>query len=169
MDDNKLGSIPTLYDRHGPAIFRRCRSLLGTDDAAHDAVQEVFLRALRDGASFRGDAAPLTWLYASATLYCLQQLRNRGRQAEKLAAFARDAPPPGGNAEDRLTVAALIAEQPPDMQQIVILRLVDEMTVEEVAAAVGLSRKTVAKRIQRFLDQARGFVAPLETKPEVPA
>jgi RNA polymerase sigma-70 factor, ECF subfamily len=167
---NMLGPIPDLFDRHGAAIFRRCRALLGDGDAAHDAVQEVFLRALTKQAEFRGDAAPLTWLYGIATLYCLQQLRNRGRRAEKLATFDTErAPDERTSAEDRMTIAAMVADAPIEVQQIVVLRIVDEMTADEVAAAVGLSRKTVTKKLQAFLDSARGRIALRPAKTEVPA
>jgi RNA polymerase sigma-70 factor (ECF subfamily) len=165
-----LGSIPALFDRHGAAIFRRCRALLGDGDAAHDAVQEVFLRAFTKQAEFRGEASPLTWLYGMATLHCLQQLRNRGRRADKLATWSVERTALGSSRdEDRLTLAALIADASVDVQQIVVLRIIDEMTADEVAAAVGLSRKTVTKKLQTFLSSARARIAPGAEKVEVPA
>jgi len=165
---DRLGSILALFDRHGAAIFRRCRALLPTDDAAHDAVQDVFLKALDKRDEFRGDAAPLTWLYGIATLHCLQQLRNVGRHREKLAALAAEATRfEDASVEDRLALAALLADAPTIVQQIVVLRIVDEMSADEVAAAVGLSRKTVTKKLQRFLSSARGRITTLVMEREV--
>jgi DNA-directed RNA polymerase specialized sigma24 family protein len=41
------GLLEELYRRHAPAVYARCRYLLREDDAAKDAAQEVFVRALR--------------------------------------------------------------------------------------------------------------------------
>ena len=42
-DDRQLA---LLYRRHGPAVYARCRRMLGDDAAAEDATQETFLRVL---------------------------------------------------------------------------------------------------------------------------
>ncbi len=141
---------------HGPAIFRRCRQLLGDDDAAHDAVQEVFLRMLGRGPSFRGGSSPLTWLYAVATNHCLQQLRNARLRERKLGALADPNPAwSGAGAEDRLLWQAILGEQDESTQRVALLRHVDGFTLEEVAQLVGLSRKTVARKLDRFAASAQ--------------
>lgn len=137
-------------------VHRRCRDILGREEAALDATQDVFLRVLEKGHLFRGESAPSTWLYAMATLHCLQRLRDRGVHGAKLdtlAAATRAAL--GISVEDRLALLKLLERQPQEVQLIVYLRYVDEMTMEEVAEVVGYSRKTVAQRVQEFLASAR--------------
>jgi RNA polymerase sigma-70 factor, ECF subfamily len=145
-----------LFDRYAAMVYRRCRQMLGAPEAARDAVQDVFLRVIERGHLFRGDSSPSTWLYAMATLHCLQRLRDRaarGQKLDELAAAPRAAA--GSPIEDRLTVLRLLDGQTDDVRLIVYLRLVDGMTMEEVAALVGHSRKTVSQRMQTFLDAAR--------------
>jgi hypothetical protein len=61
-----------LYRRFGAFVLRRARVLLGEDEAAEDALQEVFVRVLCHHDGFRSEAAPVTWLYRITTNYCCQ-------------------------------------------------------------------------------------------------
>ena len=134
-------------------VYRRCRQMLG-EQAAEDAVQEVFLRATKAWSRFRGDASPMTWLYRIATTHCLQQIRNDRSRAAKLELIS----PPWEEIEDlasKVDLAALFAELDPTTQQVVMLRHVDGMTLEEVADVCGISRKTVQKRLARFIELAK--------------
>jgi RNA polymerase sigma-70 factor (ECF subfamily) len=151
-----LPSAALLFERYGAMVHRRCRDILGRDEAALDATQDVFLRVLEKGHLFRGESAPSTWLYAMATLQSLQRLRDRTAHAAKLDVLAMATRTALGAAvEDRLSLLALLQRQPEDVRLIVYLRYVDEMTMEEVAQVVGYSRKTVAQRVEEFLRSAR--------------
>ena len=52
-------------------------------------------------------------------------------------------------------MVGLLENAEPELQQIVVLRLVDGMTADEVAEVTGLSRKTVTRRLQGFIVEAR--------------
>lgn len=122
------------------------------------------MRALTHRERFRGDSTPFTWLYRVATTACLQQLRNNQRRAEKIrgmqaAARTEIEPDPS----QRLDLERVLAEEDEQTVAIAYLRFVDELTMDEVAEIVGLSRKTVQKRIealrQRSLAKAEGGAA----------
>lgn len=51
---------------HRAAVYRYCRMLTRSDEAAEDALQETFLAAVRGLEGFRGDASPRTWLFTIA-------------------------------------------------------------------------------------------------------
>jgi RNA polymerase sigma-70 factor (ECF subfamily) len=156
MSEPLTQSAALLFERHGAAVYRRCLALLRHDELARDAVQEVFVRVVAQLGRFRGQSSALTWLYSVATLHCLQQLRNHRRRDGKLAGLqAAGEPPPSPAVEDRLTVAALLEGAEPALQQIVVLRLIDGMTADEVAEVTGLSRKTVTRKLQGFIAAAR--------------
>jgi RNA polymerase sigma-70 factor (ECF subfamily) len=147
-----------LFEAHGPAIYRRCRALLGDDDAAHDAVQEVFMRTISRAETFRGDSPPLLWLYAIATTHCLQQLRNERRRLRKIAEISPEQSATSG-IDDRLLWEVILDLADPETRRIALLRHVDGHTLEEVAELVGLSRKTVAKKLDLFARQAKDVLA----------
>ena len=151
-----LPATRELFERYGAMVYRRCAAILGGDEAARDAVQEVFLRVIERRHQFRGESSPSTWLYAVATLHCLQQLRDRAGRTAKLALFA-DQPLAGASRgpEESLALVQLLSGEPDDVRLMVYLHYVDGLTMEEVAAAVGYSRKTVSRRVHGFLAAAR--------------
>ena len=58
--------VEDLYRRYGHVIFRRCRALLGREEEAMDAMQEVFIRALKYGRGFRRGKKPHPGLFGIA-------------------------------------------------------------------------------------------------------
>lgn len=149
-----------LFERYGQLVYVRCRQILGAEEAA-DAVQEVFMKVVEQRSQFRGESKPSTWLYGIATLYCLQRLRNRSRRRDKLAEASELWPRHTGPsfADERISLGRLLAEQSEELRLMVYLRCVDELTVDEVAAVVGRSRKTVGKHVSAFLAGARATLS----------
>jgi RNA polymerase sigma-70 factor (ECF subfamily) len=64
-----------LYSQHSRAIYYLCLRFLGDPQKAEDATHDVFLKAFRKMAEFRGEASWRTWLYRIAINHCrnLQQ------------------------------------------------------------------------------------------------
>jgi RNA polymerase sigma-70 factor (ECF subfamily) len=134
-------------------VLRRCRSMLRGDEAeALDALQDTFVQVLRHRE--RLDArGPSSLLYCIATNVCLNRLRTQRRR------------PPGGGGDDLLAgiasaedlesraVAAgfldrLFASERASTRTMAVLHYVDELTLEETAAQVGLSVSGVRKRLR---------------------
>jgi RNA polymerase sigma-70 factor (ECF subfamily) len=155
-----LPATRELFERYGAMVYRRCAAILGGDDFARDAVQEVFLRVIERRHQFRGESSPSTWLYAVATLHCLQQLRDRTSRHAKLVQLA-DEPQltPSRGPEAQLALVRLLDGEPDEVRLMVYLHYVDGMTMDEVANAVGYSRKTVSRRVNGFIATARAQLA----------
>lgn len=151
--------VEDLYRRYGFQVERRCRRLLRNPEDALDASQEVFVRALSHGGSFRGAAEWMTWLYRVATNVCLNRLRDhRTRQAllstHAHAAIEWAAPGPDGDARiDYRVLLEMLTELDDTTREIVVYHVIDEMPQREISSLVGLSRVTVNKRIMRFRAQ----------------
>jgi len=160
--------LRALYERYGPVILHRCRSILGTDEAAQDALQETFARVIRNWESFRGESSPLTWMYRISTNWCLNQIRNRKGRQSKLHVHRQDifgegvANPDTGRWETADVVRRLLADTDDETRQIVTYLYFDELTQQECAELVGLSIPTVRKRLNQFLKRARRL---METAP----
>jgi RNA polymerase sigma-70 factor (ECF subfamily) len=159
--------ISSLYLRLGPLIYRRCLRLLGDVESARDATQEVFVRTLRHADELRDDRGCLPWLYRVATNYCLNHLRDGGRvelrdpnevpEAE-VAFHAADS---SLLARERLL--GLLRELDEVEGSIVVYAFMDGMTQDEIARVLGLSRRTVNKKLGRFqrrVERAAGEVEP---------
>ena len=148
--------VAALYRLHGAIVYRRCLRLLRDQEAARDATQEVFLRLVREEAHLldRQDLAP--WLYRVATNHCFNIRRDARHHGETTL---EDSPEPAsagrGDGLDAIVVQRLLARFDAVTQAIAVAILVDEQEHEDVAAALGLSRRTMARTLDRFLELAR--------------
>lgn len=160
-------SPEVLYVRYAGPVFARCRYLLRERAEAEDATQEVFARVLAHLDGFRREASPLTWLITIATRHCLNLLRGKGAawhaqyaaREQARGEASREAP------DARELVRHILSRFDEETQAAAVLYHVDEMTLEEVAAALGRSVPTIRKRLALFATQAR---AELERGDVVP-
>jgi len=152
--------VAELYRLYGPAVYRRCLRLLGDPEAARDGTQEVFTKLLRDMANLEDRETVLPWIYRVATNYCLNLRRNSHRRGEDHDApdLELAAAPAGDGHTDRALARAVLSHFDADTQAIAVGILVDGMEHNEVAAALGISRRTVARKLERFLATAREYV-----------
>ena len=152
--------VSELYKTYGPAIYRRCLRLLGDKEAARDATQEVFGKLMRDARKLESRDTALPWIYRVATNHCLNLRRNAGRRGEEplpeLEVAAPDAP---DSVPERQLVQRVLARFDSETQAVAVGVFVDGMEHEEIAQVLGISRRTVARKLQRFVENARKYVA----------
>ncbi|MFZ5439651.1 MAG: RNA polymerase sigma factor [Myxococcota bacterium] len=162
--------VEALYRRYAPALFRRCRQLLGNDAEAQDCLQETFLGFLKG--NWRGEAQPFTVLYRVATYQAIDRLRRRSRwhgRATKLE-VREDEPDQsleeqGAAWASRQTMAeaervewahdlALLTKGEDDFTlTAATMHWVEGHTLEEIAQTLGVTRKTVSARLSRFMER----------------
>ncbi len=147
--------VTELHQKYGGLVERRCRTMLGDREAAADAAQEVFLRLLRSWEQFRAEASPVTWLYQVTTNICIDELRRRARRAtaELTPAMeqvlAHGAPSTEAVVGGRQELRGLLERLDPEVLQVLVHLHLDGMTQEEIAATLGVTRKTVWARLNR--------------------
>ncbi|MGE0397860.1 MAG: RNA polymerase sigma factor [Kofleriaceae bacterium] len=142
-----------LYETYGPMVLRRCRKLLGDDTSARDAMHDVFVQILSRTDSL-DDRAPSSLLFRIATNVCLNRIRGRRRRpedgdpdlVEQIAAHTE----PGDRSTARSILDALFRHEPDDTAVMAVMHLHDKMTLEEVAAEVGMSVSGVRKRLAKL-------------------
>lgn len=154
-----------LYALYGPAVYRRCLRLLRDEEAARDATQDVFVKLVREMGRLEDRENAMGWLYTVATRHCLNVLRDRRRRGrgtpvDDLELAAPEAP---SGLPGRVLARALLARFDEGTQAVAVGVLVDGMEQEELASALGISRKTVQRRLERFLERARAVL--LESEP----
>ncbi len=160
-----VGAVPDreraaeLYRTYGPAVYRRCLKLLRDREAAKDATQEVFVKLVRDIAKLDDPKIVLPWIYRVATNHCLNVLRDRGRRGEEaLGELEISDGPAESTFPDRHLASTVLSHFDEGTRAVAIGVLVDGMGHEELAGALGISRKTVERRLARFLERARKLV-----------
>lgn len=163
MEDPR-SQVTRLYRELGPVVYRRCLRLLGDRAAAEDATQEVFVKLLRDMDRLKDRETVLPWVYRVAMNHCLnvrRDARRRGQDglAEDLE-IVPDAHAHGPDAyPDRQLAQAVLSRFDAETQAVAVGVLVDGMEHEEIAAVLGISRRTVSRKLARFLENARKFIA----------
>ena len=147
----KAGSRPAFdrfLRRHQDRIYRLACVSLDDPQQAADAAQETFLRAFSGLGRFRFGAAPFTWLYRTAKNVCREFNRKRHPQA---LGGELDDQHDGAAVPDRQVadadcaarVRALVAGLPERQREVVLLRIFEELSVADTAAAMGCRPGTV--------------------------
>jgi RNA polymerase sigma-70 factor (ECF subfamily) len=145
--------VEALSRRYGAMVLRRCRRLLGDEDEALDACQDVFVRLLEHRMELN-DAYPSSLLYRIATNVCLNRIRTRERRPatpdEELLASIAATGEPGAGSDARLLLDRLFRRHPESSRTIAVLHFLDGLTHEEVARVTRLSVSGVRKRLRRL-------------------
>ena len=142
-----------LYQRHGPALVRKARRLLSNQSDAQDIVQALFLDLLASG----NTDVDLPYLYRAVTHRCLTLLRDQKNRARLLA---REEPALRGVVRTRCDeeaigldlIAKVLAELDTRAAELLVYRYFDDLSQDEIAELVGVSRKTVGKVLQTVRD-----------------
>ena len=156
-------AIEQLIRRYNRKLYRTARAILRDDAEAEDAVQEAYLQAFRNLATFRGDSSLGTWLTRIAANEALMRLRRNARRSEVIplhddgdlpmeAATGEEVATPEREAmgnEVRRMLEQQIDTLPDLYRTVFVLRAIEEMSVEETAAALSLPEATVRTRYFR--------------------
>ena len=139
------------YERYGRALLRKAERVLGNREDARDVVQGLFAD-LHQKLDARMD---LPYLYRAVTNRCLTLLRDEANRARLLE--RRDqglAPAARTRCDDtvigRDLLVKLVRELDEPEGEVLMYRYLDDMTQEEIATLLGLSRKTIGKRLERI-------------------
>jgi RNA polymerase sigma-70 factor, ECF subfamily len=152
--------------RNNRRLYRVARAVLGDDGEAEDAVQEAYLRAFTHLAEFRGDASLSTWLTRITVNEALDRLRRRavsggfpafdegGHDADEaeVVSFPSAITDPERVLAQREILHLLeraIDDLPQAFRMVFVTRVVEEMSVEEAGAVLGLPEQTVRTRLHR--------------------
>ena len=145
--------VEALSRQYGAMVLRRCRRLLGDEDEALDACQDVFVRVMEHRDRLNA-AYPSSLLYRIATNVCLNRIRDRARRPatpdEELLASIAAAEAPGAGSEATLLLDWLFGRHPESSRTIAALHYVDGLTHEEVARLTHLSVSGVRKRLRKL-------------------
>lgn len=150
-----------LVHEHEKLVYNLSLRMLGDEQDAMDASQEAFFRAYRALGDFRGRSKFSVWLYSLTANICRDMLRQRGRTALQTSltdeegedlVLPDDALGPQELLEQkelRQTVRDGLARLEPGFREALVLRELNGLTYEEIAAVMGLESGTVKSRIFR--------------------
>jgi len=147
-----------LLDGHGSYLYGIAYAMTNSAADAEDLVQETFTAALNG--RFRQESSIRTWLVGILVRRVAMLRRSpwwrRRRPVESLneAADPKLALPME-NADARLDLATMLAGLSPDHRAVIVLRELEAMTYEQIAAVLGVPRGTVESRLFRAREVLR--------------
>lgn len=174
-DETAFNQLVVTYERR---VFALVYRMLGRRDEAEDLSQEVFVQVFKAIDQFRGESKLSTWIYRIAVNLCKNRTkylaRRHANEQDDLDAMVGhvpltaaqgaavgDMPRPDELVEGMQLeeiVRRSIARIEPDFREVLVLRDVEDMSYEEIAAITGLPDGTVKSRIHRARAQLKAMV-----------
>ena len=162
-------AMTALYDMHGGLVYRFALQMARDESVAEEVTQDVFLALFRQAASFDPTRARLsTWLCGIARRQLWKHFNRNPRfddfaGADDLFEPESPAPDPCALLTSREAVATVqrgIDAMPLPLKEVLVLCELEEMTYEDVAAALGIPVGTVRSRLHRAKQRLAGLLRP---------
>ncbi len=142
-------AIARLLETTQPDIRRYARATCRSSADAEDATQEALWILFRHVGTIRSLLALSAWLFSVVRRECLRLARKAGLVPAVDGGEAEAALLLRPEADLRLDVAAAFEALLPHYRDVALMRDVKEMTIDEIAAALGATRQTVKARLHR--------------------
>jgi len=158
------GAVTALYQAHAVGMIRLALIMVGDRGAAEDVVQEAFFGLYQGWGRLTDSDRALAYVRSSVLNGCRNVLRQRSRNERRERAAVSGGGPTGfgqpGSAVESAEAAALIGEEhrqvldairalPSRQREALVLRFYLDMSEDEAARALGVSKGTVKSATSR--------------------
>jgi RNA polymerase sigma factor (sigma-70 family) len=148
------GAFETIVDRYQPRLLGFCRQMLGSTEDAEDVLQEVFVNAYRAMLADEREINLRPWLYRIARNRCLNHLRKPTADAQESMDMvpvveAASTAEKVSNREEFRQLLSDVGKLPETQRSALLLREMDAMSYEEIAAAMETSVPSVKSLLVR--------------------
>ena len=151
-----------LYERYHMRIFNFIKKQVRDQQSAEDLTQDVFLRLFKSLASFDPERKLSSYLYKIAVNEVRRFYQKAaGHQAFSLNEPVLDGEGPEEEVSERLTrksLRVLIDRLPPEQKMVVLLKVYNELTFEEIAQVMDRPLSTVLSRMRYALQKLRRWM-----------
>ena len=156
--DGDPRAFTQLVDRHLQPCLRFATRMLGNRQDAEDVTQEALLRAYRAIATYDLEANFRTWLFAILVNRCRTSLLQRSRYVRRVLtdedalheAMAVDRSPA---TELRIEIERAVARLDPDQREAFLLKHVEQLGYDEMAAVTGAGVSALKMRVKRACER----------------
>ena len=136
-----------LFEQHKDKVYSIALRYSGSESAAMDIAQEVFLKLFSCIGSFRGESGFESWLFRLVVNSCLDQKRRTSRLMPLAKECSEVLRWPGSSAIDEIQrsetssrVQSAVGTLPPEQRMVIVLRYTEGLSYEEIAEALGCSQ-----------------------------
>ena len=175
VQNGDLDAFEDLINRHSRRVYRTLLATLGNQEEAKDAMQDTFLKAFQHLGDFQGRSRFSTWLVSIASNTGLQLLRERKRvqsldddgvetdegfRPRQIRAWSDNPEQLCSKAELRALVEEHVMKLPVKYRVVVVLRDIEQVSIEEAAVALGLGIQALKSRHLRGRLMLREALTP---------
>jgi RNA polymerase sigma-70 factor (ECF subfamily) len=179
VQEGQTACFDLLVERYKDRLFNYLLRLVGNRDEAEEVAQEAFVKAYIHAEKYKTIARFSTWLYTIATNLVRNRMRSRGRAPQIFSLWGKR----GSDGEEEKPIDIVDKDRSPEdkindtelseiinraIQQIpekyrtsFVLREINQLSYEEIAAVTGLKLGTVRSRINRARNYFRKIVEPI--------
>jgi RNA polymerase sigma-70 factor (ECF subfamily) len=149
-------ALKAILDIHMPTVYGFVLARLGgRSHVADDLMQETLEEAIRSAHTFRGDASLATWLCAIARRRIARYYEHERRNEEAGGVLIVLPEPAEDGLERRDQVLRALGTLPASQRQALVLKYVDDLSVEGVAREMGKSTVQVQSLLQRARERLK--------------
>jgi RNA polymerase sigma-70 factor (ECF subfamily) len=150
-------AFQALVGRHRERVWRVCYRLMGNEEDASDAAQDVFVGFFQARATFAGRSRFTTWLHAIAVRTCLKLRRARGRrkrhESEMAQRYEHETRTAANETATALDLAKMLETLDEEDRAMLVLKYSQEYSYEELADVFNLSVSACKMRVSRARDE----------------
>lgn len=167
-----------LVNRYGSRVYSLCYHLCRNEADAKDLTQTIFLKAFKYLGKFKQESSFMTWLHAIAlnswmnivkrrkilSFFSLDEMTDTGEEE-----LPRQVADPAQNVEQQMidretesVVQKYLTALSPEYRVVIVLRLMEGRSYEEIGALCGCSIGTVGSRLSRAIEDLRGIIGSLK-------
>ena len=164
-----LQGSPSAFDElvvnHQGSLLRISRSILKDENMAQDAVQETFIRLLKQASSIKEHSKVTSWLFSTCRNISIDFIRKeqRSRALSDTVALEKEttSPAPDSSVEKKDMIRHVhetMKKLTPNESSCIILKLIEEKSYREISAITGLTVSNVGFQIHNGLKRLAGFL-----------
>lgn len=142
-----------LIARENATISRICFSYSGSVAEFDDLRQDALINIWRGMESFRGESSTKTWIYRVTVNSCLSTIRKQSRHQHKSLEGLYGLIDTDDSDKEEIEQLHRVINTLNPQDRAVIMMWLDEMSYDEISAAMGLPRNTIATRIRRIKEK----------------
>lgn len=160
--------VSEIYDRYASRLYNFAYRFLRNREGAEDAVQETFMRMIKNSSQFHPDGKLTTWLFAITANWCRDFLRKADNRPKESSDVLLGAPAPADYSPHRRLEVREVERQleralsklEPDAREVIVLFKYQGFSHAEIAQIAGCSEGAVKLRVFRAMKALKEALAP---------
>ena len=156
MADGDMGAYAEIYKRYAPGMRRFVAGMIKDRTKAEDIVQNIFMRLMTTRPAFENAAAFKNWLFVCARNEVISTLRSKWESQVKKVEVLPERISEGIQPDATWSqLNSILARMPQKRSEVFRMSKLEGLPVEEIAARMGISVRTVQKHLELASKEVR--------------